>query len=1002
MSPTEEVQRRTRAEGPKRSLRMGRDARDPGAWRATALLLFAALLACGRGMEAPGGARLGEPLRPPSVDHSTFFERPFADGPSVTRACLECHPDAAKELMATVHWRWQGEPVAVPGHPGRHRLGKKNTINNYCIGISSNWSACTSCHAGYGWDGPSFDFNNPTLVDCLVCHDRSGSYVKQPKGAGRPDPSVDLRAVARSVGRPQRSNCGTCHFAGGGGDAVKHGDLDRSLLFPSERVDVHMGRLNLQCVDCHRAQRHRLLGRAMSVGVESAGQVTCLDCHKAPPHRDSRLNAHLARVACQACHIPSMSVTEGTKLSWDWSQAGQDLPIKEPHAYLKIKGRFTWAKGALPEYRWYNGRSTRYLLGDKIDPAKVTAINTPLGDRRDPTAQLWPFKRHLGKQLYDQQHRHLLLPNTAGPQGYWTKFDWDLAARTGAKAAGLAYSGSYGFAETEMFWPLSHMVPPKDAALTCRDCHGERGRLDWKALGYPRDPLARPAIEHPRVVLKDASGRAVVESGEALSTTQTCGECHDLTEARFAATHRLHGDLALEALPPERRALLRWGPRPAGASGEESNCLLCHLAAADHAARGRALASAQPAWSIAATLAALGVVEPVGEGFGWRAAAFDGEGAVALPLDRTREASCGACHGLVDNGTAPLRVALGGAQWVTETTGQVFSWQPVRLSALNLLHKDEQRQPWDLHAQRLVTCGDCHYTAGRPRQLGGRAPATLDAQSGERRRCQSCHSLKGLHRWLPAQATHFAQVACEACHVARVALAARSLVDRTVVRADGAPRVLYRGIAAGNVAQPAALFLAGYQPALVRLRGGDGATRLTPANLVADYGWVVGQQPVAAALVQRAFRDARGYHAEVLAALDSDGDGQLADRELRLDTPAKVALVAKRLAALGAPGATIRGELRPYPIHHGVGLGSAANQDCTRCHPSADATRPRFSVAPFLPGAVWPTLAATSGAEIIKLDGELVRAADGSLIYRSARPLARAEQRTPRPPSGKE
>lgn len=32
------------------------------------------------------------------------------------------------------------------------------------------------------------------------------------------------------------------------------------------------------------------------------------------------------------------------------------------------------------------------------------------------------------------------------------------------------------------------MVAPKEQALTCSDCHGEQGRLDWSALGYTGDP----------------------------------------------------------------------------------------------------------------------------------------------------------------------------------------------------------------------------------------------------------------------------------------------------------------------------------------------------------------------------------------------------------------------------------------------------------------------------------------------------------------------------------
>ncbi len=63
------------------------------------------------------------------------------------------------------------------------------------------------------------------------------------------------------------------------------------------------------------------------------------------------------------------------------------------------------------------------------------------------------------------------------------------SVRLGAEEAGLEFSGEYGFTETEMFWPLSHMVLPKSKTLQCRDCHEPEGRLDWRALGYLGDPM---------------------------------------------------------------------------------------------------------------------------------------------------------------------------------------------------------------------------------------------------------------------------------------------------------------------------------------------------------------------------------------------------------------------------------------------------------------------------------------------------------------------------------
>jgi hypothetical protein len=98
---------------------------------------------------------------------------------------------------------------------------------------------------------------------------------------------------------------------------------------------------------------------------------------------------------------------------------------------------------------------------------------------------------HTARQIYDSNYNILLQPKTVGEGGYWTEFDWDLAARLGAEAAGIPYSGAYDFADTEMYWTLTHMVAPKENALQCSDCHDEEGngRMDWEALGYYGDPL---------------------------------------------------------------------------------------------------------------------------------------------------------------------------------------------------------------------------------------------------------------------------------------------------------------------------------------------------------------------------------------------------------------------------------------------------------------------------------------------------------------------------------
>lgn len=419
-------------------------------------------------------------------DHSAVISAKFKTPQEVTRSCLSCHPDS-KEVLHTSHFTWLGEEVTVGDHPGKTRIGKKNLLNNFCIATRGNEVSCMKCHAGYDWKDEKFDFQNPESIDCLVCHEQTNAYVKGL--AGMPLPEVDLLASARSVGTPKRENCLGCHAYGGGGQAVKHGDLDSSLNYPSEEDDVHIGRYGFLCVDCHRSEKHAIRGRAFSVSVGGSHGISCADCHTTPDHRDARINAHLSSLACQSCHIPTYARKLPTKATWDWSKAGDAARTDDPHHYLKIKGEFVYEQAAVPEYRWFSEKVDRYLIGDRIDPSKVTPINLPQGSIGDKTARIWPFKIHRALQPYDVEHRYLLPPVTGGKDGYWTNFDWQNAFRRGAANSGLAYSGRYDFARTEMYWPITHMVAPKDRALGCADCHGDVKRFDWPALGYPGDPI---------------------------------------------------------------------------------------------------------------------------------------------------------------------------------------------------------------------------------------------------------------------------------------------------------------------------------------------------------------------------------------------------------------------------------------------------------------------------------------------------------------------------------
>lgn len=430
--------------------------------------------------------------------------------------CLECHPAAAQEVMATSHWTWEH----VDEDSGQV-LGKNNIINNYCIAVSSNEPRCTSCHVGWGYADDTFDFTNENAVDCLVCHDTTGTYKKFPTAAGFPvigepkefsgkvwDPP-DLAYIAQNVGATSRDTCGACHFFGGGGDAVKHGDLDSSLFATTADVDVHMGvdGEDFACTECHKTEAHIIPGSTYP--QEETDEKLCESCHLGSPHESNTpvegldvalgtaLNGHTDRIACQTCHIPEFARGDlPTKMFWDWSTAGQknddgSIIITKDEAtgmplYDSRKGSFEWGANVVPEYVWFNGDVTYVTLEDTFAPNDLVLINDLHGDRTDTDARIFPVKVFDGVQPYDAGTGTLAVPHLFGgdENAYWKNWDWAKALAAGQASVDREFSGEVGWIQSRMFWVQNHMVAPADMALGCDSCHAEEGRLDFAALGY--------------------------------------------------------------------------------------------------------------------------------------------------------------------------------------------------------------------------------------------------------------------------------------------------------------------------------------------------------------------------------------------------------------------------------------------------------------------------------------------------------------------------------------
>ncbi|MDJ0815435.1 MAG: tetrathionate reductase family octaheme c-type cytochrome [Desulfobacterales bacterium] len=476
------------------------------------LLLLASMMLCSqiasalesKEEQAPGRSMAQQATKSKKLwrttDHSKheILQQDFKSGEQVTQACISCHSEAEKQFHKTIHWTWLADPSEK-----KQEYGKAgNSLNNFCISTNKNADAsCLACHPGWGTSKES-------PVNCLVCHSQTSmnfdeamtdiqGFIEEGDEESLEMASeiqAELRDAAQNIGLPARKNCGSCHFYGGGGDGVKHGDLDTSLAKPSKTLDVHMGvdGQDFTCTRCHTTTLHNISGRVYTrpaatdrkslVEDDLTTKITCESCHTAQPHKGGKkMNEHTDKVACQSCHISEFARVNPTKMSWDWAQSGKLKNGKKyktkddfgKYDYMSIKGQMKWAKNVEPDYFWYNGVIKSVTAKDKIDPSGIVKVSWPVGERNDTDSRIYPFKVHMGNQPYDKINQTLLMPLLSSKKGYWDHLNWIEALTVGQESMGLPFSGEFDFVETSYVFPITHMVAPKDQTLSCSECHSK-------------------------------------------------------------------------------------------------------------------------------------------------------------------------------------------------------------------------------------------------------------------------------------------------------------------------------------------------------------------------------------------------------------------------------------------------------------------------------------------------------------------------------------------------
>lgn len=466
---------------------------------------------------------------------------------------------------------------------------------------------------------------------------------------------------------------------------------------------------------------------------------------------------------------------------------------------------------------------------------------------------------------------------------------------------------------------------------------------------------SRPNPMHPTFHLLDAQGKMIREGGKELDQKQTCGQCHSTA---FIAGHNL----------------------PAH---QQVGCLSCHYEG--------------------------GKVE-------WSAAAFEANGMVKrqwLRIFKPAAANCGTCHGLTSGPDGPVSIpedyrsaAYPRGSLETEryqlsrAGGSIFSPQDITASLLNLAGKPQLHFPWDVHARKLVQCSDCHYAPNNPQRLGAKTGTTAILRGEPRREtvgeylqqpdhhlasatCQTCHDTQKGHDFLPYPARHFAAVACESCHIPRQLAPAERMVDATLLDESGSPQVEYRGVA-GEPANLNTAYTHGSVPPLLPLPQSEkpgAAVRLSPVNLVSRWYWTSGDSldPLPRETLQQALMKNGQYRREVLAALDTNHDGKLDRRELRLDSESKRKAVEQLLMAAGVKNPTIRSEVKIHKISHGVTEPGQALSDCAVCHGPDSRIKGNILLASWTPGGMTPTWKGRPGVL-----GRIATEANGAVVWKPA------------------
>ncbi|NTU72595.1 alpha-2-macroglobulin [Candidatus Roizmanbacteria bacterium] len=423
-------------------------------------------------------------------------------------------------------------------------------VNSYCINTTGNWAGCGACHVGLGVrPEPVVSQAQLENIDCLICH-QDDYKRKKVNGTFVPDTglmTISIVQAAQTVHRPTRKSCLQCHAKGGGGDNYKRGDMAIAHGVTADRnFDVHMATTgaNLACQACHTTEEHHIAGRGSDLRQTDLDvDMTCTRCHtnkaSTTGHANLTINRHVARVACQTCHIATYArnatdttATEMTETHRDWRQ---------PHVTASgaIHPTPTMAGNLTPRYAWWNGTSSNHLLfDDAVYDPQTGRIPTsrPIGDINEFPSKLYPFKYKTATQPLATELNQLIALDTSV---YFLNGNVQSSIESGLANMGYLPNEPYSWVETDTMQLLTHEIAPASAALACTSCHNNTSRMDLTgALGYQLKGLrSSVCIQcHEMKSYEENTEYLKVHDKHVSSKKYDCSWCHDFSRPERGLT----------------------------------------------------------------------------------------------------------------------------------------------------------------------------------------------------------------------------------------------------------------------------------------------------------------------------------------------------------------------------------------------------------------------------------------------------------------------------------